>query len=167
MNKLFNKIRNTMLLGIVATSMCVNAQTVAIGTDMVATNTDSIISQAAVLTKLTLWTTNTTTPSIVRLYDGYRLQTNTAYTNYTVARTAEVRTWITSTGTTNNHTNWVYKTTANPVAAATVVNTPTATITVPTGGELLTITDDISLARRLSISNSAPGLNYIFEYRNP
>lgn len=135
---------------------------------MLSTNLDSVVSTPLVITKLTLWTTNTVNPSIVYLYDGWTLQTNTAYTNYTVARTAEVTSFVGTLGTTNLHTNWVYKTTANPVAAATVINNPTATFVVPLAGtEPLVIEDDISFARRLSLSNSADGLTYVIEYRSP
>lgn len=137
------------------------------GSDMAATNTDSIVTTPLVTTKMTFWTTNTTTPSIVRLYDGYRLQTNSAYTNYTVAATAVATTYVTTTGVTNSFTNTVLKTTSNPVAAATVITEPTLTIVVPTGGELLTLDDSLVFGKRLSISNSAAGLNYAIQYRSP
>lgn len=162
------KLFLSLIIGLTASVANINAAVVS--GSMLATNADSVVSTPLVITKLTLWSTNTTTPSIVYLYDGWTLQTNTAYTNYTSARTAVASTYVTTTGVTNSFTNYVFKTTANPVAAATVVNNPTATFVVPTSGELLTIDNEeagLIFGRQLSISNSADGLNYVIQYRSP
>jgi hypothetical protein len=136
---------------------------------MLATNVDSVATTPLVITKVTMWSTNTTTPSIVYLYDGWRLQTNTAYTNYTAARTAQVTSYITTTGLTNLMTNYVYKTTANAVSAGSAVQTPTATFIVPANSVAAPFVFDetLNFGQRLSLSNSAAGLDYVIEYRSP
>jgi hypothetical protein len=123
------------------------------------------------LQSITFWTTNTTAPTLIKLYDGHLITTNTAYTNYTAARTAVVSTYTTSTGTTNTLTNYVWKTTANAVAAANTTRNPILTLVVPVaaGGPITFPVDDtdpsIVFARFMVVSNDATGVSFSATYK--
>ena len=122
------------ILGLIAAvAMVVTSNAAVYSTNNLASGTHVVLPSTPIhLQSITLWTTNTIAPTIVKLYDGYVVRTNTAYTNYTVALSSVVSTYITSTGTTNTLTNSVWTTTANPVAAGNVTTDPILTIVVPT-----------------------------------
>jgi hypothetical protein len=128
-------------------------------------------NQPIVLQSITLWTTNTAAPTLVKFYDGHLITTNTAYTNYTAARTAVVSTYITSTGSTNTLTNYVWKTSANAVAAANTSRNPILTIVVPTAanGPITFPVDDtdpsVIFSRFVVVSNDATGLSFSATYK--
>ena len=140
-------------------------------TNNMAVGIATISTQPGILTSLTAYSTNTS-PTIVLLYDGYYLATNVTWTNYTTYTTNVVTSYVTTTGITNNLTNLVIKTVANPHAAvAGTVNTPFATLVVPAASSSGTITpivfnDDFLFGKRLSFSNGATGLTLIGHYRN-
>lgn len=114
--------------------------------------------------QITAWNTNQA-PTLVYLFNGYLVNTNAAYTNYTGARTAVITTQINSTGSTNLYTNYVWKTTANPVAAAEVAATPIASFVVGGTNAISVVDIPLSFTRHLTVSNSQAGLNFLLEYR--
>jgi hypothetical protein len=126
-----------------------------------------------VLESITFTTTNTLANTIVKFYDGHIITTNTAYTNYTAARTAVVSTYITSTGTTNVLTNYVWKTSANAVAAANTTRNPILTVVVPTmaGGPVswpvLDDTPSLVFSRFMVVVTDQTGLSFSATYRTP
>lgn len=133
----------------------------------------TILSTPAVINSITLWSTNTAVTT-VKLYDYFRVYTNTAHTNYTTTITTEVSEHITSTGTTNYNTNTVIQRTANAVAAAENVEPPIvktlivpATGTADTAGAIVTYTGPFYFNRRVVADISATGLSYVMDYSVP
>lgn len=127
------------------------------------------ITRPFVLESVTLSTTNSLTPTIVRLIDGYMLRTNAAYTNYTSYLTNRTYSYVTSLGTTNTGTNSVLYYQANVVAASTTaVAEPTATMVV-TSLEPVTFVPlaPIPFTKFLTLSNDQDGVNVVVGYRLP
>lgn len=162
-------MKKLLLILTLAASIFTSKGAVATGSNLVATNT-AVLTTGAVITSLSVWSTNNST-TIVYLYDGYALATNTAWTNYTTVVTNQVVSYVTTTGVTNAMTNTVIKTIANPHAAGAVVATPVVTLAVPgapsSGTAILTFDEPFSVANRLTLSNSLAGLSYIVNYRSP
>lgn len=162
-------MKKLLLILTLIASVFTSKGAVATGSNLAATNT-AVITSGAVVMSLTVWSTNTST-TIVYLYDGYALATNSAWTNYTTVVTNQIYANVTTTGVTNNYTNTVIKTIANPHAAGSVVATPVVTLAVPgapsSGTALLTFDEPFSVANRLTLSNSLAGLSYIVNYRSP
>lgn len=130
----------------------------------------TIIATPVVINSITLWSTNTAVTT-VKLYDYFRVYTNTAWTNFTTATTTTVESVITSTGTTNLYTNSVITRTASPNAAANNVEPPIArTLIVPatgtanTSGATITYTGPFYFNRRVTADISASGLSYVMDY---
>ncbi len=129
----------------------------------------TVATAPLILLNMTAWSTNSS-PTILYLYDGYYTLTNGAYTNYTVYTTNVAVSYVTTTGITNQYTNTVLKTVANAVAAKSgEVASPTVTVVIPaapsSGSALVTFDDMTVFGRRLTISNSATGLNLVARYR--
>jgi hypothetical protein len=146
-------------------------------TNLLASGSHLVLSNTPiVLRSIQLYTTNTLASTVVKFYDGHIITTNTAYTNYTAARTAVVSTYITSTGTTNTLTNYVWKTSANAVAAGNVTRDPILTIVVPVvaGGPVnypVDFTDaetaSIPFSRFMIVNTDAAGIGFSLNYRTP
>jgi hypothetical protein len=141
--------------------------------NLASSTNDTIIATPVVINSITLWSTNTAVTT-VKLYDYFRVYTNTAHTNWTVSTTTEVTTWVTSTGTTNSSTNTVTQRTANPVAASSTVEPPIvttlivpATGTANTAGQIVTYTGPFYFNRRVVADISATGLSYVMDYSVP
>lgn len=133
----------------------------------------TILATPAVVKSITLWSTNTAATT-VKLYDNFRVYTNTAWTNFTTTTTTTVESVITSTGTTNLYTNSIISRTEAPTAAASNIEPPILrTIVVPaapsfgTTGDQITITGPIYFNRRIVADISATGLSYVMEYQTP
>lgn len=143
-------------------------------TNNMAASATTIISKSIDVGQLTFWTTNTST-TLVYLYDGAITNVTAAYTNYTTYSTNIVSNYVTTTGTTNSLTNHVIYNAAVAVAAATNNSSPYVTIVVPgslianAAGQFVTYTPPTELVFRnkLTLSNSAAGLNGVISYRNP
>lgn len=144
------------------------AQLTKVDTNIPATNKIEIAT-GLVLQQITAYTTNAT-PTFLYLYDDFYFHTNAAWTNYTSAITNVVFSYVTTTGITNSYTNQMYKTFASEHAASEAVATPIITLLVPgapSGGTALITFDEPALfANRMTISNSATGLNLLISYRN-
>lgn len=130
----------------------------------------TVSTTGGILLSLTAYTTNIA-PTFLRFYDGYYTATNGAYTNYIVYTTNVVTSYITTTGITNNLTNLVIKTVANPVAAVSgAPATPVLTLVVPgapaSGFAPLVWNDGLIFGRRLTLSNSLTGLTILGTYRS-
>jgi hypothetical protein len=158
------------------TALTVNAQSY-YSTNNLADSNHVVLNASAPIdtVKIVAWSTNTTAPTILKLYNGYIINTNTAYTNYTAARTAVVTTQINSSGSTNLYTNYVWKTTANAVAAANPAATPLAQLVIPAATfvsagnyvpNLITLDIPHSFTRFLTVSNDLDGASFLLEYRN-
>jgi hypothetical protein len=136
--------------------------------NLAANTNKTILASPAVITSITLWSTNTE-PTLVKLYDNFRVYTNAAWTNFTTSITTDVEEVITSTGTTNYYTNSVITRTASPTAAAENVEPPILrSIVVPAAANgPITITGPIYFNRRIVADISATGLSYVMDYSTP
>lgn len=126
------------------------------------------VSSPITVSSITLSTTNVT-PTLVRLIDGYRLQTNAAYTNYTTYTTNRVSSYVTSLGTTNLQTNTVLFYQANAVAASTTaVAEPLVALTVSSVAPV-TVTPSLpwQFSKFLTLSNDLQGVNAVISYVSP
>ena len=165
----------TIIAAVVAMSFSTKAEyyvtnNLPIGNHLVLSNTP------IVLQNITLFTTNTLAATLVKFYDGHIITTNTAYTNYTAARTAVTSTYITSTGTTNTMTNYVWKTSANAVAAANTTRQPILTLVIPiaTAGPITWPVDSgdgdnpsIAFSRFMVVTTDQTGASFSAQYRTP
>jgi hypothetical protein len=135
-------------------------------TNNLAASFHTLTAVPAIVDVVTLTTTNDTA-TIVYLVDGWQLQTNAAYTNFTTTTTTEVVAYVTSLGTTNNYTNTVIQTAANPVAASTTaVAAPIAAITVTKNQPaVFTPTYPLQFTKFIALTNNAAGVNAVISYR--
>jgi hypothetical protein len=156
-----------LIIGLVALTLNVNAQRY-YATNSLAAGDHQVLgpSSPIVMSEITVYGTNAA-PVLIHLYDGWLINTNAAYTNYTAALTDVVSTVITSSGSTNTFTNSVWKTTANAVAAGNVQATPVATLLVPATPDAQTYQLPLVFAKGLHVSNSTAGLSFVVKYRNP
>jgi len=114
-------------------------------------------------------TTNTTAPTVIRIYDGFHVNTNAAYSAPLSYTTNIVTSYITTLGTTNLHTNRLRFNTTQTIAANTnVANPPVWAFTVPPNSTA-TFEPDTShmFVRFMNLSNNLTGASVVVSYRNP
>jgi hypothetical protein len=157
MKKLF------ILVGLILAISTAKAQSYYATNNLAASN-HVILSIPIDTQTISVWSTNTAA-SLVHFYDGFMIKTNTAYTNYTAALTDVVTTVITSSGSTNTFTNSVWKTTANPVAAANTAAVPLISLVVPAANVVATYNIPQTFVENIKMSNSAAGTSILLKYK--
>lgn len=153
------------LIALFAIGIGVQAQQFYSTNNLAATN-HTIFASGAVIQQITLWSTNAS-PTMVYLRDGDLTYTNGVYTNFLRYTTNVISSYVGASGITNNQTNVNIVYVPQTIAANTN-NTPVrATITVPASGVILTYPFDPNLlfTKKLTLSNSAVGLNAVIQYR--
>jgi hypothetical protein len=126
-----------------------------------------MINEGVTVNQLQLYSTNLT-PTIVRLYDGWYVYTNAAFTNYTTYLTNIVTTYTNTTGTTNTFTNSVLFSAAAVTAASTNNNTPPiVSFIVPANNVPITINGPFQFSQKLTLSNNLTGLSGVILYHQP
>lgn len=133
-------------------------------TNNLAASNHVILTVPAHLTEISVWSTSLS-PSLVYLFDGFMIKTNTAYTNYTASLVDVVTTTITSTGTTNIMTNTVWQSVANPVAAANTAAIPLVSLVVPANSVVATYPLRATFVENVKLSNSLTGASALIKYR--
>lgn len=135
-------------------------------TNNMAASSAVTVNQANILENVILSTTNAA-GAIVYLFDGNTTNVTGVYTNVTMYSTNRVSTWVTTTGITNNMTNTLLYINSVVTAALTNNAKPVITIFVPPSSQIINLDTSLIFANKITLSNTATGLNASLFYRLP
>lgn len=162
--------KNLIKIGLVAVVALVSTKADSFfATNNLAASTNHFVIQGPVLVSKIILSTTNDLPTIVKFYDGYPHRTNVLWTNFVSYTTNITVSHITSTGVTNEVTSTKVYFAPQVNAAAFSFQPPAFVFSVD---KLNPVSFDVTgnsaiFSRRVTLDNSAAGVNAAIQYRSP